>query len=106
MCFFLSETHLGKEKAENLRRGLNCDHLICHESNGRSGGLLMLWRNGVRFLEKGLSKYFIDVVLDDGGEWRFTGLYGEPNWEEPNWEQKERTWESLRSLHGAMSIPT
>lgn len=40
------------------------------------------------------------MVLDDGGEWRFTSLYGEPNW-----EQKERPWDALRSLHGAMSLP-
>ena len=40
--FFLSETHLGKVKAENLKRRLSYDHFIIHESDGRSGGLLML----------------------------------------------------------------
>ena len=45
--FFLSETHLGKAKAENLKRRLGCDHYIIHKSDGRSGGLLMLWRKEV-----------------------------------------------------------
>jgi exonuclease III len=40
--FFLSETHLGKVKAESLKRRLGCDHFIIYESDGRSGGLLML----------------------------------------------------------------
>lgn len=42
--FFLSETHLGKAKTKKLKRRLGCDHFIINESDGRSGGLLMLWR--------------------------------------------------------------
>ena len=38
-AFFLSETHLGKVKAENLKQRMGCDHFIIHESDGRSGGL-------------------------------------------------------------------
>jgi exonuclease III len=45
--FFLSKTHLGKEKAENLKRRLGCDHFIIYESDGRSGGLLMLWKKEI-----------------------------------------------------------
>ena len=47
---FLSETHLGKVKAEELRRRLGCDHYIIHESDGRSGGLLLLWRNDIQVI--------------------------------------------------------
>jgi exonuclease III len=42
--FFLSETLLGRTKAEILKRKLGCDQFIINESDGRSGGLLMLWR--------------------------------------------------------------
>lgn len=97
---FLSETHLGKAKAENLRRKLNFDHFIIHESDGRSGGLLFLWRKDVLVQVQDVSEYFIDVVINDGKEWRLTGIYGEPVW-----EQKDRTWEALRSLHVRMNIP-
>jgi hypothetical protein len=32
------------------------------------------------------SQFFIDVLVDDGREWRLTGIYGEPMW-----EQEEKT---------------
>ena len=60
---FLSETHLGKEKAENLKRRLGCDHLFINESDGRSGGLLMLWRKEFVIHCQSVSQYFIDVVI-------------------------------------------
>ena len=45
--FFLSETHLGKAKAETLKSHLGYDHYIIHKSDGRSGELLLLWRKEV-----------------------------------------------------------
>jgi hypothetical protein len=98
--FFLSETHLGKAKAENLKRRLGCDHYIIHESDGRSGGLLTLWRKEVVIQLNGVSKYFIDVVVRDGDEWRLIGVYGESSW-----DHKDQTWGALRSLHGSSSLP-
>lgn len=100
MCFFLSETHLGKSKVEELQRKLICDHHIIVESHGHSGGLLMLWRKDVKIKMQEVSEYFIDVLVDDGREWRLTGIYGEPRWGE-----KEKTWEALRTLHGRMHKP-
>ena len=35
--FFLSETHLGKVKVDELKRKLQCDHYIIVESDGRMG---------------------------------------------------------------------
>ena len=98
--FFLSETHLGKVKAENLKRRLGCDHFIIHESDGRSGGLLMLWRKELVIQCQSVSQYFIDVVIRGDEEWRLTRIYGEPRW-----EHKNLTWEGLRSLHGSLSLP-
>lgn len=37
---FLSETLMGKVKAENLKRRLGFDNFFIIESDGRSGGLL------------------------------------------------------------------
>jgi len=98
--FFLSKTHLGKAKAEILKRKLGCDHFIIHESDGRSGGLLMLWRKDIVIQNQGVSQYFIDVVIRGNEEWRLTGIYGEPSW-----DKKQLTWETLRSLHGNSSLP-
>jgi exonuclease III len=61
--FFLSKTHFGKTKAENLRRRLGCDHFIIDESDGRGGGLLMLWRKELNIQCLGVSKYFINVEI-------------------------------------------
>jgi hypothetical protein len=27
-----------------------------------------------------ITKYYIDVVVEEEGGWRFTGIYGEPDW--------------------------
>ena len=98
--FFLSETHLGKVKVDELKRKLQCDHYIIVESDGRSGGLLLFWRKDISIKMQETSQNFIDVLVDDGREWRLTGIYGEPRWEE-----MEKTWVALRTLHGRMHKP-
>jgi hypothetical protein len=70
--FFLSETHLGRAKADNLRRKLGFDSLSLFESDGKSGGLLMMWRNNVKVIEKSVTKNYIDVIIEDDISWRFT----------------------------------
>lgn len=51
---------------------------------GNSGGLHLFWRSPVVMQLKGKTKNFIDVSVGSGSddEWRFTGFYGEPRWEE------------------------
>ena len=46
MCF-LSETHLDNAKAYNVRRRAGFDRMIVHESDGWSGGLLLMWRDEI-----------------------------------------------------------
>jgi hypothetical protein len=46
MCF-LSETHLDTTKAEKVRRWVGFDHMLIYESDGRSGGLLMMWTSDI-----------------------------------------------------------
>jgi hypothetical protein len=78
---------LEKARVENLRRKQGFDHSIIFESDGQSGGLLMLWRNNMRITEKGVTKNYIDIVIEEDFSWRFTGVYGEPSW-----GQKHITW--------------
>ena len=98
--FFLSETHLGKAKAETLMRKLGCDRFAYHESDGRSGGLMMCWRSENKIRVFGVTENYIDTIVQEEREWGLTGLYGEPRW-----EHKEKTWEVLRSLHGVSQLP-
>ena len=98
--FFLSETHLDKAKADNVRRRAGFDHLIIHESDGRSGGLLLLWKEEVNIRLQAVTQNYIDVVIEENGGWRFTGVYGEPDW-----RHKARTWEAIRSIKGDLGVP-
>ena len=70
------------------------------ESDGRSGGLLMMWGRHISMVELSVTNNHIDVMVEGDKKWRFTGIYGEPNWD---W--KERTWTKLRDLHELVKIP-
>ncbi|XP_071680095.1 uncharacterized protein [Lolium perenne] len=99
---FLSETHLDEFPAECLRRRLRMDHKYVVRSDGRSGGLMLMWKKeiGVDLLFK--CDNYIDVIIGRGVEniWRFTGMYGEPKW-----ENKYLTWDYLRNLHAQCNMP-
>jgi hypothetical protein len=97
---FLSETHLDNAKAEKVRRRTGFDHKALFESDGRSGGLLLLWKSETNIQVNAVTKNYIDVVVDEEGGWRFTGVYGEPEW-----NQKTATWEAIRSIKGDSSTP-
>jgi hypothetical protein len=76
------------------------DHTSIFESDEQSGGLLMMRRNNVKIIVKSVTKNYIDVVVEDGMSWRFTGIY-----DEPSWGQQHVTWDALRTVHGQMKIP-
>jgi hypothetical protein len=61
--FFLSETHLTKARAGTVRRKLGYDHMIESESDGRSGGLLMLWNNNIKVTSSTAHTNYLDIVL-------------------------------------------
>ena len=44
---FLSEAHLCRAKAENLRKRLKFDEMVVSVSDGRSGGLVMFWNSSL-----------------------------------------------------------
>jgi hypothetical protein len=48
------------------------------------------------------SKYHIDAIIkeDDGFEWRFTGVYGEPKT-----ELRDATWQLMRSFKPQSNLP-
>ena len=60
-----------------------------------------MWTIDFSIHEQGITKNYIDVVIESGViNWRFTGLYGEPEW-----SQKGVTWGALHSIRGDGSIP-
>jgi exonuclease III len=99
---FFSETHLDIYPAECLRRRLKMDFKIVSPSNGRSGGVILLWRKEVVIQQLFVAPKYIDVkiVESPGKIWRFTGIYGEPRWED-----KYKTWDMMRNLNGNNNLP-
>ncbi|XP_010230168.1 uncharacterized protein LOC104582375 [Brachypodium distachyon] len=69
--------------------------MLIHESDGHSGGLLLMWKKECKIKVHDITANFIDVAVEDVVEWRLTGFYGEPKWED-----KYKSWDYLRDLHG------
>lgn len=59
-----------------------------------------MWKDDILIRVQGITKNYIDVVINDGIGWRFTGLHGEPEW-----SQKGVTWDALHSIRGDGSVP-
>lgn len=48
-------------------------------SQGRSGGLTLLWIHGVDVSVQDSNTWYIDAIIDEGGtigHWQFIGFYG------------------------------
>jgi hypothetical protein len=99
---FLSETHLDTYPADCLKRRLKIDFKIVNPSDGRSGGVLLLWRREISIQQIFSAPKYIDVrvVESPNKVWRLTGIYGEPRWED-----KHLTWDKIRELNGQYNMP-
>ena len=77
---FMSETKLKKSAAERVRLLVGYDGCFAVERIGRSGGLMLLWKDGTRFSLGSFSRFHIEGALTDevGKSWNFLGLYGDP----------------------------
>lgn len=72
-------------------------------SEGRSGGLALLWKPETYVSIKGYSKWYIDaevVCRNVQGCWRFTGFYGQPDT-----NKREETWQILEAFGRHNTLP-
>jgi hypothetical protein len=78
---FLSETRFFSDRVDGLLRSLGFPHGLGVGTNGRGGGLALLWKGEVCVKLQSLDKLHIDVAVLDPAtnveKWRFTGFYGE-----------------------------
>jgi hypothetical protein len=76
--------------------------MVTVDSIGTSGGLALFWKRNIGVTVKSFSANHIDSVIkvEDGLQWRFTGIYGEPRSEE-----KDNTWNLLRTLRKKYDLP-
>ena len=79
---FLSETKAKQSRIKGFQRKLNLTQGITVPSDGRSRGLVMMWKEGTKVCFKSCSNSHIDVVVSEGKgvqPWRATSFYGHPN---------------------------
>ncbi|XP_060972631.1 uncharacterized protein LOC133038482 [Cannabis sativa] len=87
---------------EFIRVQLGFDNCFMVEARGHSGGLALLWRDTFDVAIQGYSFNHIDATIQaqHSVQWRFTGVYGEPNR-----ELRFRTWDLLRSIKNDSTLP-
>jgi hypothetical protein len=54
--------------------------MIVDVSDGKSVGLMMMWKRGIKVTELSVTNQHVDVLIENGQKWRLTGVYGEPSW--------------------------
>jgi hypothetical protein len=78
------------------------DFSIVQASNGRRGGVLMMWKSEVQIHKISACPNYIDVhiIEDDNKEWRLTSMYGEFKWAD-----KYKTWDKIKTIHQQNTLP-
>ena len=99
----MSETKVGVGRIKGVQNKLNFTQGIVVPSDGRSGGLALIWKEGTEVLLKSCSHSHIDVVVRDGSmqnPWRATGFYGHPDA-----SKRSISWQLLEALKNQCSMP-
>ena len=76
---FMMETKSGSRKMDSLRRRMGFKGCFTIDCVGRSGGLCLLWEEGVELTVKSYTNHHIDSVIrvdEFANPWRFTVIYG------------------------------
>lgn len=82
MPVFLIETKASISSMEKYKYSLGFQNGLIVPSEGKSGGLALLWKQYADVLVKSCSNSHIDVVVLDPStnkKWRAIGFYGHPN---------------------------
>uniref|UniRef100_A0A803PV21 Reverse transcriptase n=1 Tax=Cannabis sativa TaxID=3483 RepID=A0A803PV21_CANSA len=91
-----------QETIEKLRIAINFAGAFSVDAQGKSGGVALLWRveGDVNLL--GFGQNYIDASVMGGnkGNWRLTGLYGEPNR-----SLRRNTWTLMKILRNRSTLP-
>ena len=70
---FLSDTHLDRYSVDCLRRRMKMDFMIIQPSDGKRGGIMVLWKNEVKLYKIYACPNYIDVRIEEEENiiWRF-----------------------------------
>ncbi|KAG8485709.1 hypothetical protein CXB51_019034 [Gossypium anomalum] len=97
---FLCETKIHSNGFHRIRTICRMEGCLAVDSEGKTGGLALLWKEGVNVSVQNYSKYHIDslVSMDDGEQFRFTGFYGQTD---PSLRQQ--SWDMLRRVKSTVN---
>lgn len=77
LWLFLSKTKDVDDRMEYVKCFLNFDNKLVVKSNGSSGGLCMMWKNGIHIKEIDFNKNLIVIKVSDSViDWLLVGFYG------------------------------
>ncbi|XP_052299726.1 uncharacterized protein LOC127903104 [Citrus sinensis] len=99
---FVRETKLEAVKIHEECKKLGFDECFTVSRNGKSEGIVIMWKSDINVHILSYSRHYIDVKVQSGNgkKWRCTGVYGHPEA-----QQKQHTWTLLRRLSGLSSKP-
>ena len=103
---FLMETKITRKrqhKMKEIQNSIGFTQGLIVPSEGRSGGLALLWKPETYVSIKGYSKWDIDtevVCRNVQGCWCFTGFYGQPDT-----NKREKTWQILEAFGRHNTLP-
>ena len=103
LLIFFVETKAKIPVMARLQTKLDYTQGIIVPSDGKSGGLALLWKEGTNVWTQKYSNSHIDVVVTDttsNMRWRATGFYGHPDT-----QKRHMSWKLLERLHSQLSLP-
>ncbi|KAB2032283.1 hypothetical protein ES319_D05G362800v1 [Gossypium barbadense] len=97
---FLSETKMAANEFRRVQNNCRLQNALAVNSEGRSGGLAMMWKDGMNVAIQNYSKHHIDSLIKLEGDktLRVTGFYGHVNpiCRSSSWEMLRRVGDSAQ----------
>ncbi|XP_042980139.1 uncharacterized protein LOC122310310 [Carya illinoinensis] len=97
---FLIETKLMAKNFEGIKRRMAWDGCFVVEAIGRSGGLVLLWKDEEEVDIVNFSQHHISAYVGKDERWLLTGLYGHP---EVN--RRRDSWKLLSLIKPSGQVP-
>ena len=88
---------------ERIKRKVENFNGLIVPSDGKSGGLAMLWKKELNLHIRGYSKNYIDAIIiesSSGFKWRITGFYSQPKT-----HLRHESWKLLTDLNRRFNLP-
>ena len=100
---FLMETKAGVKRMTKVKERIGFPNGLVVPSEGKSGGIVLLWIREVEVEIKSFSRFHIDAVMTDHSldlSWRLTGFYGNLDI-----NLRRESWNLLRMLNSQYQMP-